>query len=371
MVKSREDRSYGGKAGIWLKKRRKQAVHPQQTKVTPPSTTSSIKKNHSDEASTAQNPSKQVIIGWDDKRCRPIYRESAASSSGTCSTTASTSTINNSDDETEARDDDGSRKEDCSDEEDVDTGEPTSSVLVTNTNKTETLRKNRAYGSRKRVSNLSSCHDIMEVQQRKRQHVTNKKKTTLDAASMMTPSTNSRMTFDLETPQTLGLGDNICDALNSDTKATPRDFGASNDSTVAFKTTRPAKKEKKSASLAMKPKNTKQRKLPALAQLDFIDEQVSQPSSTTSLAAARAFFERLDAQQTLILDTSDTPVGKKKCIRTRRAISVEGNDGLQKEYQDYVAATRATGVEPLSLEQYAVNRSAFFRGDMYEGFLNG
>ena len=102
-----------------------------QTKVTPPSTTSNStlmninKKKNSNEACETQNPSKQVLIGWDDERCRPIYRETSASSSGTCSSTASTSTIDNTDDETESQDDEnGFRKEDdCSDVKDEHMGE--------------------------------------------------------------------------------------------------------------------------------------------------------------------------------------------------------------------------------------------------------
>jgi hypothetical protein len=110
--------------------------------------------------------------------------------------------------------------------------------------------------------------------------------------------------------------------------------------------------------------------MPVLAQLNFVDDNVPvvQPSSSTSLEAAKAFFERLDSEQELTLDASDTP--GKACVRTRRAIHIQ-SDGIRQEYEQYVAATKASGVDALAIAQYARNRAAFFRtGDMFDGFLD-
>ena len=363
------DRSFGGKAGIWLKKR-KQRVHPnamdipseQHKKVSPESVgydslvTSS---GRDDVAQLTGNATKLTVIGWDDERCRPIYKK-----------TSRTSAVEEVDEEAmetmdEARDDISERDE-GSDED----GDPSvkPSVLVPSGE----TRKTRAYGSRKRkVSTVSSHHDNKP----KRQHVS--KKETVANPSTMTPSMNRTM-FDLATPQT-ALG-NICAALNSETKATPlrtltsdRD-AVSNGAPKATKTS----KEHKGPTLSIKRKkknaSAKQQQhpvLPSLAELDF-SENVCQPSSTTSLAAAKAFFERLDTQQMLTLDSSGTPIVQgKRCVRTRRAIAVDSGS-LREEYEQYVSATKATGVDPLSVEEYAVNRSAFFRtGDVYDGFLDG
>jgi hypothetical protein len=367
------DRSFGGKAGIWLKKR-KHRVHPnaadvpleQHKKVTPQSVDNNTlvaKNDREDEAQLTRKATNLTVIGWDDERCRPIYKETSP---------ASTSSGDEGDDEAmettkEARDDSSDRDEGSDKDNDCSVVVP--SVLMQARGDNES-RKTRAYGSRKRKANsLSSHHDTKP----KRQHVP--KKETVACASMLTPSMN-RTTFDLATPQT-ALG-SICAALNSDTKATPLDsLVVSDGNALSDKATKPTK-EKKGPNFAVKRKkknaSAKQQHaaLPSLATLDFTDENVSQPSSNTSLAAARAFFERLDAQQTLTLDSSGTPLAQgKKCVRTRRAITTQ-SDSLREEYEQYASATKATGVEPLSLEQYAVNRSAFFRtGDMYDGFLDG
>jgi len=356
------DRAFGGKAGIWLKKRKQSVandVPSKQHKVTPQSVdagslVASNGKVGVPQLTTTSYPAKRIVVGWDDVRCRPIYKKTSSGAS-----TSSTSVDETDDDESvegvkEARDD-VSNREDCTME---DYRAVQSSLLVCSSSSNDAeSRKTREYGSRKRRANLMhTSHDISKL---KRQHVP-KKKESFPVASFMTPSIN-RMSFDLATPQT-GLG-NICAALNSEIKATPLDPLVSDDHKKV------SKQPKK--GLLIKRKKATQQAMPSLAQLDFVDENVRQPSSTTSLAAAKAFFERLDAQQKLTLDASGTPVMQgKRCVRTRRAIHIE-SDSLREEYQEYAAATKATGIEPLSVEQYAVNRSAFFRtGDMYDGFLD-
>ena len=365
------DRAFGGKAGIWLKKRKQGAVHPANDKAThgkkmTPQTVDgndalvTSKEKTEENLPAKPNHAKRNVVGWDDLKCRPIYENSS-----TASTTSSTSVDESDDDETvdpilESRDDvSGKNKRTVGDESAVE-----SSLVVTSSSDNTESRKTRAYGSRKRKSNLSSSrHNTCKL---KRQHVSKKNKETVPVDVVMTPSMNS-MTFDPITPQT-GLGNNICAALNSVTKEALLDSLVSD---VNSKDTKPEKERKE--ILIKGRKKTKQPTMPLLAELDFVDDDnVSQPSSTTSLSAAKAFFERLDAQQKLTLDASESPVLQgKKCVRTRRAVHIQ-SDSLRQEYEEYVSATKATGVEPLSVEEYAVNRSAFFRtGDMYDGFLDG
>lgn len=372
------DRSFGGKAGIWLKKRKQSvAVHPanedqENNKVTPPSiddnagTNVTVKPKETTVGGATTTTKQRTVVGWDDVRCRPIYRETSSSSSSSTSSREDNDAIENVLQETR---DDGSSEDDDGSVEEEDREDVHSTLLATRND-----RKTRAYGSRKRkpASNLLSSLAPESNDNRKRRHVPSKKQER--AAAVMTPSIN-RMTFDLATPQTAGPSNNICGALNSDTKATPLVPLAKRKSTNNAQVLKEEAKPKKKSLLGKK--RTKQPQqppaLPSLAQLDFCDENViSQPSSTTSLAAARAFFERLDAQQKLTLDASGTPVAQgKKVVRTRRAVHIH-SDALREEYQEYAGATRATGVKPLSIKQYAVNRSAFFRnGDVYDGFLDG
>lgn len=386
------DRAFGGKAGIWLKRKKQSVIHPNDNddgasskKVTPPSlnvasgTLSLVASTETTvEESTLNvgaNATQRTMVGWDDVRCRPVYME-------TSSWGPSTSSLEEEDEEEqpEARDDEQASDDDLSvgdKEEENDRDDVPSSLLTTRNDNGS--RKSRAYGSRKRKpsSNLLSTHPH-EPNNRKRQHISEKKKSTVASAAasaVMTPLTN-RMAFDLATPQTgAGTNKNICSALNSETKAAAAPLLPVPD--TAYNTGPPKDtklpKKKGPGVLQRRKRAEKQPAVPpSLSQLDFVDENVSQPSSTTSLAAARAFFERLDSQQTLTLDASGTPHDNKaKCVRTRRAIHVD-SDSLQQEYQAYAASTRATGVEPLSVEQYAMNRSLFFRtGEMYDGFLDG
>jgi hypothetical protein len=212
--------------------------------------------------------------------------------------------------------------------------------------------------------------------ERKRAHLSTAVNQVLVAStvtSMMTSSIN-HIPYDLVTPQRVFRS--VCSSLNSDTNATS--LGRSVDDDVAFGVTdnnKGVKEEQKKKVFSFRTKKgTLSRRgptLPGLTELDFDDScvpLVGQPSSSTSLDAAKAFFERLDSQQKLTLDASDTP--GRACVRTRRAVHVQ-SDGIRKEYEHYAAATKASGVDPLSMEQYARNRAAFFRtGDMFDGFLD-
>jgi hypothetical protein len=125
----------------------------------------------------------------------------------------------------------------------------------------------------------------------------------------------------------------------------------------------------KSKKVAVK-KPSRSSRNPDLAGTAFDPVQVvSQPSSKTSVDSARAFFQRLDSTQTLTLDASQSP--GKPTVRTRYMVSTDSQE-LQDEYEEYVQASSGTGVVPLSLQEYANNRSAYFRTkDMYDGFLDG
>jgi hypothetical protein len=96
-----------------------------------------------------------------------------------------------------------------------------------------------------------------------------------------------------------------------------------------------------------------------------------QPSSNTSLVAARAFFEKLDTTQKLVFDKSNSksPIGH-ACVRTTRDANMQCPQ-LQDEYANYCVATKESGVEPLELTEYVSHRSTHFRKlGMYDGLLD-
>lgn len=119
-----------------------------------------------------------------------------------------------------------------------------------------------------------------------------------------------------------------------------------------------------------------QEKSNRLKQFDFVDETTKttkQPSFQTDLSAAKKFFDNLDATESLVLvSSSQTPVRQQhKCGRSYRRINVD-DDELQQEYDSYTKASHESGVEPLSLTEFAKNRSNIFRpNEMFDGFLDG
>jgi hypothetical protein len=213
------------------------------------------------------------------------------------------------------------------------------------------------------------------------------KKRTRGAAAAAVPKPDQNTLF-LPSPlvQTPAYKSMVCAALNSVSKFTPKlpvpsrqqetPGGVPPVVTSTDDSSRSSGDDKKapaakSKKVAVK-KPSKSSRNPNLAGTAFDpakDDVVSQPSSKTSVDAARAFFERLDSTQTLTLDASQSP--GKPTVRTRYMVSTDSQE-LQDEYDDYVEASRGTGVVPLSLQEYAENRSAYFRTkDMYDGFLDG
>lgn len=348
------DRAYGGKAGIWLKKRKRQVVpnvddkpsSQQHKKVTPLHDIVLLED--------PRNLSSRTIIGWDDVRCRPIYE----------ATSEFTAPIDRLGDKT-MEDMDATH---ISDEAHLTPDASSEKISAVNVSSDWHVSKRaRAYGSRKRKPDLPEEHV-----QRKRTHVsTAVNKGFVASMSIGTHSLN-HIAYDLATPQR--VLSSICSALNSDTKATPLSRAAEDDVFSDVAEHKKPRKERRRKGFAFRKKQTvsthRESKLQVLAQLNCVDDNVpvGQPSSSTSLDAAKAFFERLDSEQQLTLDASNSP--GKACVRTRRAIHMQ-SDGIRQEYKQYAAATKACGVDPLAMEQYARNRATFFRTrDMFDGFLD-
>ena len=109
-------------------------------------------------------------------------------------------------------------------------------------------------------------------------------------------------------------------------------------------------------------------------EFDFVEKVAAtkQPTSTTCISAAKAFFDHLDSTK-LQFDASNTrpQVHSKKCGRSTKTVNLQDDD-LQQEYQAYSSASQESGVAPIALLEYANNRSEIFRrNEMFDGFLDG
>ncbi|KAL9186898.1 hypothetical protein ACHAXT_010618 [Thalassiosira profunda] len=100
--------------------------------------------------------------------------------------------------------------------------------------------------------------------------------------------------------------------------------------------------------------------------------QQPQPTSKSSLESARAFFRYLDTNHNLtILKNGDaTPSAKLDNIRTNRRIG--HNEQLRGEYSHYCQTVAGTGVNPISLSEFARNWNLCFtqNGVVRDGLLD-
>jgi hypothetical protein len=98
-----------------------------------------------------------------------------------------------------------------------------------------------------------------------------------------------------------------------------------------------------------------------------------QPNSTTSVTAAKAFFDRLDETELHVVATNHQTPQASRLRNGRSAKQVDlDNTDLHREYADYSSASQESGVPPISLAEYAKSRSDIFRpNEMFDGFLDG
>jgi hypothetical protein len=94
-----------------------------------------------------------------------------------------------------------------------------------------------------------------------------------------------------------------------------------------------------------------------------------QPSSTTALDAARAYFQRLDSSPIPLEDVNKTKSPIRAVVRTRRRLR-STNPIVATEYTNYKATCQEADVEPMPIESFIKHRSDFVgNGGLYEGFL--
>jgi len=101
--------------------------------------------------------------------------------------------------------------------------------------------------------------------------------------------------------------------------------------------------------------------------------QQQQPGHHTSLDVARAFFEKIDADPSLLTleqcDGRSSPTPRKPRVGTTRGKLPRAV--AEREYQNYCTACRDSRVRPLPMRNFLEQRSEFFRaGEVFEGMFD-
>lgn len=395
-------RAYGGKVGVWLKKKRRHSNDTGQRGVLPPESPSPAKHCEGQNADVATSPSSSLetedaslsspkvkLVGWDDVLCRPIYRgvSSAGSPSSTCKhddeEDESTAIVNDDIEMPSANEETCVEKEWCFSDgtskaarsygtkkrSRAGLSEAAVSILddfVTSGENNSSYDKDRKKAVEMKKNTVKPSYQHGK-KRRRRRNVSNKIDATayVQSSSTSTASssrgrkkaksmTNTPAALEMVSPLPTKYRNYICSSLDSDTKETSNCGGL------------------KIKSLARKKiKMGKKEICTDLTELDFSDETVRQPSSNTSLDAAKAFFEQLDATQELNLSSAQSPILQgKACVRTTWTTNVQCPK-LRQEYVAYRKATKSSGVAPLSLMEFAINRRTHLRkSDMFDGFLD-
>eukprot|EP00566_Odontella_aurita_P014086 CAMPEP_0113587204 /NCGR_PEP_ID=MMETSP0015_2-20120614/34757_1 /TAXON_ID=2838 /ORGANISM="Odontella" /LENGTH=446 /DNA_ID=CAMNT_0000492795 /DNA_START=51 /DNA_END=1391 /DNA_ORIENTATION=+ /assembly_acc=CAM_ASM_000160 len=99
-------------------------------------------------------------------------------------------------------------------------------------------------------------------------------------------------------------------------------------------------------------------------------KEARQISSATSLSSAKAFFDRLDLTQPLVLDKSGQRSPGRGCIRTSRVTNIRCPK-MRNEYKSYRLAAKSSGVNPLTIKEFAKQRVSYFQKSvLFDGFLD-
>jgi hypothetical protein len=353
-------RSFGGKDGIWWRKKKTREEKLEETRELPLLTTTA--NDHS-------------IIGWDPVLCRPIFKEVVVSSGASCHANAASS----------------SSEEDGTAGSDQDHNNTILATTTTNT-KAKVQRTERSYGGRKRpyvmldiLQDSSSTTTTLDTNMKPKEIVEDNE--ALPLPSSTPPSANNTTslprqvsTLVMEDPAADGTGSSSGEKTETRKKHQGLLQGKTKRERCASTTARDSLAQIVVAggpSVPEKSKRADNSNNKKATVLDFSDETPSaketellhQPSSNTSLVEARSFFERLDATEELKLDSSDTPVATSKVSRTSRRQVSCSNPAVLQDYEAYVQCSNQSGVMPLSLPNFLRSRS-IYKSELYDGFLD-
>lgn len=334
MMKARRG-VFGGTAGLWLlrKKHRKgeAAARTQSTEC-------SVALD--DEPCRSK---KESWIGWDDERCRPVYNDDHSTASTQPSSNNSVNGNNNSDTSITAS------PPEYALQKSPDTPKESLIKMAANNNK----GRRRVFAVRKRhyvpVTETHSPSPSSDASSSSEHHPS--KRIRLESSSSgIKSSSSSKSEFTERNGATVFV--NI--------------FDASIQSKDGDKDIPKLSQESESSSVFDFEKQNEKETEPT---------EVRQPGHQTSLDVARAFFEQLDSDQTLLTleDVScsqETRSGVKQSIvkTTRGKLPPKV---AQTEYRKYCTVCRGSKVKPLPMERFLEQRGTYFRrGDVFDGMFD-
>ena len=358
-ISATRERSFGGKAGTWLRKKRKLSEEgktmPKAAATTLTSSSSSssllkeddIERRLSSGSGNGSGGTTHQVIGWDDVRGRPIYHLDPSKHG------------NASEDDEEDEIDSPARKL------------PYTKTQQNSSNNNIKSRKLRSYGGTRR-NRVSAELDDFEASFFESATTSSNKTTTSEEQSELEElSANSESETETTTIKGIGFGGaqqssrRVSNVHEPSTSPLVNPTGSGSDSSVFEFCEDPLEPTTKSSRTGSAKKN-EECKTPTGGRVLSI-------SSTTSLSAAREFFRKLDREHLAVAAESSatTPRRKRRGGRSRRTMSSSNNLQLAQEYDDYTAACKASSVSPLPKADYVTNRGSFFRAtEMYDGFLD-
>lgn len=333
----RPRRSFGGKDGVWWRKK----TLPPLTLSTSSGGTSSPASTNTNEEDDKSNNTMQIDVEWDDDLCRPIYHKNVVS---------------------DGFHDDDSSDDEVSSELVVEDKEGANPVPNVGEDQIVPVKRKKAYGGKgPRPLSLLLLESNLEYSSSSPSSSPDKKKSRPETASPLSlvplPSSES-------SPSQISL----VTALNVLPRRVSTSPGGLMEE-VNQKTTKDGFLQTPSNTTPGSPKESL---------FNFVGSEVKGRSrevcasvnANSSVQKAQEYFRNLDATERLHLDSSDSPVVSSKVTRSSRKVNLQ-SPGIVREYTDYSKSISATGISPLSVKEYAQSRRDFFRkGQLFEGFLD-
>ena len=364
-VMREKERRYGGPAGIIVRRKRKKVGC---SKSVVPSTKPSL-FDHDARQNARNGPTtkESTKILWDDKLCRPIFvdQTDVAKVSSDDDNIASDASVLGEDQSIDA------------------VGNHDAAKGKTYWDHATERVRSRSYGTKRLNESKEEPHKAKrsktEPAQIRRVHEQNRKGI---LSSLYSPSPRL---FSLASPPT--VDNSICGAAHKrisvrKSKSCRRNLALSIESETLVKRNESVEKRQKQrtrnklfvgmAGNSNKIVATSKPNEHHASELEFVDTPASsQPGSHTSVESAKQFFRLLDSRQRLSLEAAKSPETQRSaCVRTKRRMPVLSRKVLE-EYKEYAVATKASGVLPIPIKDYIMNRSSFFRPqDLFDGFLD-
>ena len=374
----RPRRSFGGKDGVWW---RKKTLRPltelefDDTTDSPPNIAATTNVEISDaEAAKPTTPANTLEIGWDDDLCRPIYHKNSNNnvvSDGALELESSSSEDNESSPE---------KEETTASSSSSSFPKYKNHVKTTTTTTALPVKRKKTYGNKKPrplsllllESNLASSPILVTSP--------DQKKTRKEEEEEESPVQILFAPFTDQSPGNKEESVVVIPRRVSTSPGIPKPLLLQDDNHNATRTKEENDDDEEeddddSSNSPGSPKTT--------STLEFTTDETPNHITTkrnikhkdrlnanTSILKAQEYFRDLDATEKLKLDSSDSPALTSKVIRTKRKVHLD-SPGITREYQEYTNAMTDSDLTPLPVQEYVRGRSDFFRnGELFDGFLD-